>query len=184
MQFERRRCCDIVPYQRRPFLRFSPGFAADLSRFDPYYLLALTPENADDVLRLSTAPSVRLEQRSALIRLAYIDLASRLHPDSKSDPPSGHYGHVHVQPCALWLPDADVFCHVTAAYKLLLDIDLTLQYHAAAAGWDASGSSPHISGREAEVGVAQSQAALPYIKTLCFACLVAPTFCQACRPCC
>lgn len=129
---------------------FSGGAAAQLSRFDPYELLSLPRENPEHVLRLSSAPAQQLKQRSTLIREAYLDLAARLHPDS-----CGGTVSASTSKRAQWISDADVFTYVAAAYRLLIDLELTVQYHAAAsAEYDSSGCQTADTCREDEVSSA------------------------------
>ena len=111
----------IIPFSRRPRLIFAPS-AFESLRFDPYALLGLPTETTSDILLLSSAPEVDLKHRTAVIREAYIDLASRLHPDARGDADCK---------LALWVSDAEAFALIAGAHRLLLDLELTLMYHAA-----------------------------------------------------
>ena len=138
-------CLALIPYQRSPRLVFSANSATEISLFNPYFLLSLVPESPGDVLHLSTAPASELQCRATRIREAYIDLASKLHPDSINSV-------VGVSPRALWVSDADVFTHIAGAYRLLLDLELTAKYHAAASSpiWldDRGSMHPHSVGQD------------------------------------
>jgi hypothetical protein len=116
-----RSCHTVVPFSRRPRLIFAPS-TFELLRFDPYALLGLPTETTSDILLLSSAPVANLKHRTAVIREAYIDLASRLHPDARGDADCK---------LALWVSDAEAFALIAAAHRLLSDLEITLIYHAA-----------------------------------------------------
>jgi hypothetical protein len=125
----------VVVYERQPQLIFSAGQAGDLCRFDPYALLCIPPETAAEVHALSKASQAKINGRSARIRSAYLELAARFHPDTaRGDANGAALRPMRAQRSTpLWISDMDCFAHIAVAYRLLLDLEQTVQYHLAAA---------------------------------------------------
>ncbi len=123
-------CTAIVPFERRPQLHLSAGLAGELCSFDPYSLLGIPPESSTDVAMLSRAGPSVIRLRTLRLRNAYLALAARYHPDTRGDTPNVH-PHAH-RPNGNLLSDADLFSHISVAYHLLLDLELTVKYHLAA----------------------------------------------------
>jgi hypothetical protein len=132
-------CTALVPFERRPRLIFSSGNAGEISRFDPYALLCVPSESLAEVSALSRASSSMIRNRTARIRSAYLELAARFHPDTYRST-STHSSQASNQETTArtkqtnsqWISDADCFAHIATSYRLLLDLERTVQYHLAA----------------------------------------------------
>ena len=127
----------LVKYERQPRFIFSCAAAADISRFDPYAVLALPRENSrlllellhesssafDDAVATTGAIDVRvlLAARAAGVREAYRDLASRFHPDATKE-------RAAVRPLCSWVSFEDHFNAIAAAHALLSDAHAACAY--------------------------------------------------------
>lgn len=115
-------------YQRQPNFRFSKGGASKLCKWNPYGVLGVVEEHAEELLHIATQAEYNVEARQFLvqrhngIRNAYLELAAKYHPDGDRLPPNA----------TTWVTAEDHFTAISTAYRTLTDVTLTLEYLVAA----------------------------------------------------
>lgn len=115
----------VTVYHRHPRFFSSTGVADGMSRWNPYHVLCLIPEDVDKLVSMLSCSETDakgkdwLKARQSAIRSSYLDLAARFHPDS--DRPD-------TSTTAPWISTFDHFAAISTAYRILSDPLTTLEF--------------------------------------------------------